>query len=402
MPDFLYNIALLYILFYGFLFVRMSVKGGIFIMNPLFSIHAVTFSIASYIVFENGLEGMRPNVQYVYLYALITSIITLLIFRKQLFKKVNIEIPYSWKVSKITAMRNAMFVISVAILLMMGMYKGVTQGLLSSADVEGLRADTLAGTGWITSFPQIFLYIYAYVYCIGYLKNRPIIAGLLCAFLGLLFFLVNGFRADMLKFAILFLVYFSVCHRNLKWYEYFIFMSIIPIMAAITGIYRSAGVINKQNISEYSYDIHSFDRTVMSYFEGDIFFGGEEYYKYGASYIIPRFLWAGKPTTFANDVMKKKVMDLNFPGGGVAYSNPVSTFVNFGYYGFIAYFLWLVFLHILYGKIIDDRISPYYKILLLIYLGRTTLLSGQLVIQFYVIFLSSLTIFFVYRKKRVL
>jgi hypothetical protein len=399
----LYIASIAFLILYAFIFIKMAAGKGIFIMNPLFFVHNVAFSIASRIVIFQDLPDLRLNVQYVYLYTVVVSFITLLIFYKQLFKPVTIEIPHMWKLAKYARRRNTLFVIFIILLFILGIYKGVITGLIRGYDIEGLRVESLVGIGFITEIPQMCLFFFAYVYCIGYCKTSPLKAGMLCAFLAIFYFLTTGFRTGMLHYGIVFIIYFSACRRNLKWYEYLIWISIIPVAAAITGIYRSGQEITKEEIVNYSYDTRKYEISAMSHFEGDAtFYWGEEY-KYGALYIIPRFLWKDKPMTFANDIIKKDVMNANFAGGGVAYSDSVSTFINFGYYGWIAYFLWLLFLHILYGKIIiPHEVHPYYKILLLVYFLRASLLSGSFISGFYLIVLSAILLYFCYGAKKVL
>lgn len=367
-------------------------------MNPLFFVHTTAFSFATKVV-ATGLNDLSPNLQYVYSYTLIISFLFLMIFYNQLLKPFNIEIPEDWKIKTIAIKRIIMFAFCIVILFIVGLNKGVIQGLWLGNDVEGLRADSLSGTGWITEIPQVILMILTYVYCLSYLKHSPIKAGLLCAAMAVFWFLTTGFRGGMLRYAIVFLVYISVCYRNIRWYEYIIFISIVPFFAALTGLYRSQQEISKDAIQNYSYDGRRLDIEVMDYV--DKCYNGEEYI-YGLTYIIPRFLWQDKPLPFSNDIIKIKVMNKDFEGGGVAYTDPVSIFINFGEYGFIAYFFWLLFLHLLYVKLIKIKTSPYLKILLLIYLASIKLLDGMFIIQLYLLMLSAILLMLLYRRKYIL
>lgn len=92
------------------------------------------------------------------------------------------------------------------------------------------------------------------------------------------------------------------------------------------------------------------------------FFWGEEYYT-GLVKFIPRFLWPDKPLSF--DYKLKELANYDFEGGGIYTTLCNDLYINFGYYYFIFYILWLLFIHYLYGMVMDDKRFYYSRIIAL-------------------------------------
>lgn len=92
------------------------------------------------------------------------------------------------------------------------------------------------------------------------------------------------------------------------------------------------------------------------------FFWGEEYYT-GLVKFIPRFLWPDKPLSF--DYKLKELANYDFEGGGIYTTLCNDLYINFGYYYFIFYILWLSFIHYLYGMVMDDKRFYYSRIIAL-------------------------------------
>ena len=91
------------------------------------------------------------------------------------------------------------------------------------------------------------------------------------------------------------------------------------------------------------------------------FFWGEEYT--GLVKFIPRFLWPDKPLSF--DYKLKELANYDFEGGGIYTTLCNDLYINFGYYYFIFYILWLLFIHYLYGMVMDDKRFYYSRIIAL-------------------------------------
>ena len=92
------------------------------------------------------------------------------------------------------------------------------------------------------------------------------------------------------------------------------------------------------------------------------FFWGEEYYT-GLVKFIPRFLWPDKPLSF--DYKLKELANYDFEGGGIYTTLCNDLYINFGYYYFIFYILWLLFIHYLYRMVMDDKRFYYSRIIAL-------------------------------------
>ena len=180
-------------------------------------------------------------------------------------------------------------------------------------------------------------------------------------------FLTTGNKGGVLVGATLFLLFFHFKKRGFKWYEYIAYYLAIPLAAGTLQGIRGGDLtlIASQIAVFFSYPILLYQANsipIMNSVGTENIFFGEEYYV-GLVKIIPRFLWSDKPLAF--DYKLKELVGYDFDGGGIYTTLSNDLYINFGYSYFIFYILWLLFVHYIYGIIIDSKRNYYSRIIAL-------------------------------------
>jgi len=363
-----YIFCVAYIILVLWFFIKIMRNGGFFLYSPLFLIYIsfITSDLLPALSYASA-NNLPDNVQYVIISTIVVYFFFLFLYRKQFTKSIIIKLPQQWKFAGFARKRVLLFFVLMAVLFSTGLITGITRGIFSGADVEGLRRTSEIGIGFLRDIPRLGIKIIALIFLIAYYKNKTIKAGIICLGLGVFCFLIYGHKSEILNFALIFTFYYCFCHRNLRWYEVIAYYSVIPIAAGILQTIRQGKDNFIENITifqNYTNILFKFNTlAVMQHFEaGNFFYWGEEYY-IALVKVIPRFLWTDKPLSF--DYRLKELVGYDFEGGGVPVSTPFSLFINFGYYNWIGLIVWLFVIHSFYGILIDVNKSFYAKMIVL-------------------------------------
>lgn len=396
---------MLYFLFYTYLIVIIylifyhSKNGTLYIFSPLIIIYT-NFAVNDIIPLLI-LENAEPITNNVYTVTAITSIINLLflfLFRRQLKKKIGIKIePIT---EKLSAQRKVLIIILLSIEIAYGFLTGVTPVLLSGGDVSYLRKTNEIGLGFINSIPQTGWPILILVLLLVEKRKKLIYKGIVCFFSGIIFYISTAARGGILTFFNIFIIWFNIQKRGLKWYEYLsIYYIIGPIVATITQLIRNAKEINQVWIEFFAHQLNIYHWNtipLMRHFETAKHLMGESYYT-ALVRIIPRFIWPNKPLSI--DYKYKEILGYDVPGG-IYTSTPCEMYINFGLYFIIPYCAYLFLIHKMYSKLISPRSSFFLKICLL-YLLTLKFIPNNLIEGLEILLLFTFLCIIFYRRKNV-
>lgn len=386
-----------FIIFFTFYF---SHKGVFYIFSPFITIYlafAVDDVIPLIAALSTDIVEIPDNLKYVTTTTAIINIFSLLVFKKQLLKRVSITTPYFPK--RILKQRRNIFILFISLILFAGIITGVTPALIKGINVEDLRRTSEIGMGFIRTIPSFGIPYILLIYLfsktnIGFIKK-----GLICLFIGIGFFFTTAARADILTYATVFFIWFNISKRAFKWYEYYgLFYILSPIIATFLFLLRGGGHF-KEGLwnSFFSQQFIIFGANtlrLMNYITDENLFWGESYY-IDIVKIIPRFIWSEKPISI--DYKYKELVGVEFEGGGIYTTTPNDFYLNFGTYYFISYIIWILIIHYLYKKLINTNTSFYNKIALVLFL--TLHYSPKTIIGKFEIYVLFLILCYLFTKK---
>lgn len=386
-----------FIIFFTFYF---SHKGVFYIFSPFITIYlafAVDDVIPLIAALSTDIVEIPDNLKYVTTTTAIINIFSLLVFKKQLLKRVSITTPYFPK--RILKQRRNIFILFISLILFAGIITGVTPALIKGINVEDLRRTSEIGMGFIRTIPSFGIPYILLIYLfsktnIGFIKK-----GLICLFIGIGFFFTTAARADILTYATVFIIWFNISKRAFKWYEYYgLFYILSPIIATFLFLLRGGGHF-KEGLwnSFFSQQFIIFGANtlrLMNYITDENLFWGESYY-IDIVKIIPRFIWSEKPVSI--DYKYKELVGVEFEGGGIYTTTPNDFYLNFGTYYFISYIIWILIIHYLYKKLINTNTSFYNKIALVLFL--TSYYSPKTIIGTFEIYILFLILCYLFTKK---
>ncbi|MDR2407039.1 MAG: hypothetical protein LBE13_02845 [Bacteroidales bacterium] len=332
---------------------------------------------------------------------IIINFILLLTNKKGYYKKVSLEIPRD--VYKYNIQRKNLLYIFYLILLLSGIYIGVTTGLLSGSNVEDLRRKNEIGIGFIRDIPTAGINIIILVLILQHAKSPISKASIICFIYGFISFMSTGHKASFGTGLVLFICFFNLKYRGFKLYEYFLYYFSIPMGAAVLQTIRGG------NWNDFSNNITTFYTYSTVLFEVNTipivnkinelgYVWGQEYYS-ALVKIIPRFIWNDKPLDFG--YYYKELIEYSFEGGGTPIPTIFSLYVNFGYWFILFYLLWNLLLIKLYVWFCNENIYYYYRIIILTILLTTSsiaLFIGKIEVVLLFLFICT----FIYRKKYVI
>lgn len=362
-------LLVLYIVIVIYLSVYLSHQGVFYVFSPFVVIY-LSFAISDVvpILMCNSIRALPQNIIYVTTLTTIVNIIMLAIYFKDLRRKVRFHVPLQMK--HYNDERKILLVVFLVILFLSGIYTGVTTSIITGVSVESLRRTTEVGLGFITSIPTLGIPLLLIQYFMTTKQNSIVHVGIVCLCIGILLFFTNAARAQILVCAMVFLIWFNLKHRALKWYEYYIlFILISPVVATILFIFRSGsgGLSINEILFAHQNMIFTYNtKNIMSYFEGANKFLMGMSYIVPLTSVIPRFLWPDKP--MAIDYYYKEITGMDFDGGGIYTTMSMDMYINFGKYFIIFYIIWIVFLHFLYKKVINKNTTYIYRITILYFI----------------------------------
>lgn len=345
----------LYILIVVYLFLKYSRIRTLYIFSPYILIY-LNFIFNDAIPFLFFYPDVPENIQYTTFTAAIINLSFLFLFRKQAQVPISINLPLSS--IKLNKKRKILLSCFVFFLLWAGVMSGVLINLLRGNNIEDLRRTSEIGVGVIRDIPMLGIQIIMLVLFLQktwkcYYKVVAFYSFCLSVFL----FLTTGNKGGVLVGVTLFLLFFHLKKRGFKWYEYVLYYLAMPLAAGTLQGIRGGDLtlIASQIAVFFSYPVILYQANsipIMNAVGTENFFWGEEYYT-GLVKFIPRFLWPDKPLSF--DYKLKELANYDFEGGGIYTTLCNDLYINFGYYYFIFYILWLLFIHYLYGMVMDCR-----------------------------------------------
>lgn len=355
----------LYILIVVYLFLKYSRIRTLYIFSPYILIY-LNFIFNDAIPFLFFYPDVPENIQYTTFTAAIINLSFLFLFRKQAQVPISINLPLSS--IKLNKKRKILLSCFVFFLLWAGVMSGVLINLLRGNNIEDLRRTSEIGVGVIRDIPMLGIQIIMLVLFLQktwkcYYKVVAFYSFCLSVFL----FLTTGNKGGVLVGVTLFLLFFHLKKRGFKWYEYVLYYLAMPLAAGTLQGIRGGDLtlIASQIAVFFSYPVILYQANsipIMNAVGTENFFWGEEYYT-GLVKFIPRFLWLDKPLSF--DYKLKELANYDFEGGGIYTTLCNDLYINFGYYYFIFYILWLLFIHYLYGMVMDDKRFYYSRIIAL-------------------------------------
>lgn len=298
------------------------------------------------------------NITYI---ATIINIVFLLIYRKQWTAPVKLCINTELYYKKYRNTRTIVLTIFLLLIVFAGVYTGLTQALLTGADVEDLRVTSNLGMGVIRALPVFGL---PFIILENFILNKYITfkkAALIALLLAFIMFITTASRDGILTYVTCFFIWFSIRRRAFKWYEYLaIFYIAKPVIADILKFIRSAGSSGDIEIkwSLFDYPLMILEQNTIRLIN---FVHDSKMYFYGESYLydivryIPRFLWPSKPMPI--DFVYKNITGMEFDGGGIFTTPSVDFYLNFGYWFIVPYILWLWIVHTLYGLLLKSKVG---------------------------------------------
>lgn len=368
-----------------YLLFKYSKSKSLYIFSPYILIY-LSFVFNDIVPFLLLYPDIPENLQYTTITSTAINLIFLYVFRKQLLIQTFFDIsPFYIKLNK---KRKIVIFCFILLLLYAGVMSGVLTSLLQGNDIEDLRRTSEIGLGIIRDIPMLGIKIVMLVLFLQRSWNSYRTIAFYSFCLGTFLFLTTGNKGGVLAGVTLFLLFFHFKKRGFKWYEYIVYYLAIPLAAGTLQGIRGGDLtlIPSQIAVFFSYPILLYQANsipIMNSVGTENFFWGEEYYV-GLVKIIPRFLWPDKPLAF--DYKLKELVGYDFDGGGIYTTLSNDLYINFGYSYFIFYILWLLFIHYIYGIVIDSKRNYYNRIiaLFIILIGgiATTIVSCEILLLF--------------------
>lgn len=389
-------IFVVYVILLAFLIWKASKKGSLSVLNPLVTLYFIFAPSCIYplVTYEYSLPSNIVNVTHI---TCAVNIAFLLLYRKQFLQPISVKPDYS--LMKYAGNRKIILWFFLGVIICSGLYTGVTQMLLTGADVEDYRMTSDVGMGFVKAIPSLGIPYLVMEYFILNRRMSFIKAGIIGLSIGFILFLATAARGGMLTYAMCFFIWVNLRYRGFRWYEYFgIFYLLKPVIATVLKAIRSASILDLVELQLFDNEKVIFGANTVRLAEymnrTHDYLWGESYF-YSIVRLIPRFLWPNKPV--AIDYKYKEMVGLEFDGGGIYTFNDFDLFLNFGYYYVIVYVLWLFLVHWMYQKLINTNTKFANKMLLLLLLSSGFGIGGLIEnIQIYFLFL---LIFVLVNKK---
>ena len=388
---FFYFIIYGYIVLFLLMLLFVSKKRRLYVFSPIVIVY-LNFLGSDVLPFLMASKSDVPkNLYYVVFSACIVNIIFMIIYRKDFFRKVSINnIECSQKVIK---NRHLLVKIFAFLLLVAGITTGMISMLLNGEDVEDYRMTSDVGMGFIRIIPALgipILLLIDYFTENSFKKKKIIIITVLCAFL---LFVTTAARNSILAYIGVFLIWFCIKKRTLKWWEYIgIYYVAQPVVGTFLQLLRGGrlgqGTELFDNFLGYQNMIFSANtiKLMTAINEHNLLYG--ESYFYSLVKVVPRFLWPDKP--LAIDYTYKKLVGYDFDGGGIFTTIVNELYMNFGHYYVAFYALFLFVVHSLYRKLLKANVSTYNKVLICIFMmlyihPRTLIESTETLVLFLIV-----------------
>ena len=257
--------------------------------------------------------------------------------RKYNYKVYNIVLSDIYR--KTNKQRYTIIICSLLLIILIGLFTGVTTGLITGKNIEDLRRTSEVGIGFIRDIPMLLVQVCTLIFLLSSTKNER----WKFMFIGMeacILFVSTGNKAPILNVALSYIAYLTIKYRGLKIYEYMLYYFSIPIAAAFLNSVRQGSfwnfIENFRNYFAYGTFIFQVNTVkVVQVTEAEnAFLNGEEFIS-GIYKIIPRFIWNEKPLSF--DYYYKDLIEYDFDGGGTPIALIYRFYTNFGESFYIYY-----------------------------------------------------------------
>jgi hypothetical protein len=380
--------------------VKCSHKRTIYLFSPLIFID-IAYITAVIFPFWISLQIHKLDSSFFYVVnaGIIINLFFLLKYNTHYYKKISIEIPKT--VYKFNTQRRFLLYLFCFILLLSGIYIGVSTEILKGNSVEGLRREAEIGLGFIRDIPTIGIRVILLVLILQYAKSQTRKALILCVICGGVCFLATGHKSSFGIGWFAMICFFNLKYRGFRLYEYIIFYCAMPVGSALLQTIREGSSdITTNIVSFWNYSLMIFEANtipIVNEIKRTGFVWGQEYYT-ALVKVIPRFLWKDKPVSF--DYYYKELIGYDFEGGGTPIPTIFSLYVNCGPWFIVFYFLWVYFLMKLYLWLCDTNLRYYYRIFILILISSTSIVATIGNLELLILF--ALVCMYIYKEKYII
>lgn len=329
--------------------IKASKKGTLYLWSPVIVLDVVyVVNVLIPYLLSVGPLNLNDTFFNIVFYGLLIQIIFHLILRKYNYKVYNIVLSDIYR--KTNKQRYTIIICSLLLIILIGLFTGVTTGLITGKNIEDLRRTSEVGIGFIRDIPMLLVQVCTLIFLLSSTKNER----WKFMFIGMeacILFVSTGNKAPILNVALSYIAYLTIKYRGLKIYEYMLYYFSIPIAAAFLNSVRQGSfwnfIENFRNYFAYGTFIFQVNTVkVVQVTEAEnAFLNGEEFIS-GIYKIIPRFIWNEKPLSF--DYYYKDLIEYDFDGGGTPIALIYRFYTNFGESFYIYYILWLLFVVLMY------------------------------------------------------
>ena len=388
------------LLFYLFVvaktFYFSSKKESLYLFSPVLVIDItyILYVLVPYLSLYSVLD-IGESFHKIVFYSTIVNLCFHFLLRPFNYEKIKIDCAFNisyelyWK---------KIIKVSLSIILFTGLLTGVTKGLLTGENIEGLRRTSEIGIGFLREIPMLAVLLgLFYILLISSAKEKMKLKYVLL--IACLLFVSIGNKSVILKVIVVYISYLTIKHRGFRLYEYLVYYMAIPFSAALLDAFRQNNFNSiGDSINKYlMYGTFIFQVNtvkIVEKIEKTEFLNGKEFYS-GFYKIIPRFLWKDKPLSF--DYYYKELIGYEFEGGGTPMPLIYRFYTKFGNSFCIYYIIWMCFLFYCYRKFYNTKSSSSILFLMFFFLNYCSPDSLFGYVELY--FLLLLLLYFVFKKR---
>lgn len=379
------------------MFFYLSNKKTLYIFSPFILIYSTYLfdDVIPLLILQDDVPENLYKVETITCYI---NIISLLVYAKLYTKNIvyNNVICNSVKLK-----RNIILFTSLFLLLISGIISGVLPTIVKGGNVEDLRRTGEIGLGIIRDIPILSIKIILLIMLLQlewkiYWKKICFY----CLSVGLFLFFITGHKSGILIVVTLFIVYWNIKNRGLKWYEYIAFKFMAPIVAGLLQAIRGGDInlVGQKIISFFIYPLTLYIANTIPVVReiSDTFDFNFEEYLTALTKFVPRFLWPNKPLSF--DYKLKELVGYEFEGGGIYTTLPVDIYINTGNDFYVYYILYIILIHYLYRKLLIPKYSDYTKIFIILLLLSGGIVSKIFYVEVFTIY--AILLIIIYQRKK--
>lgn len=209
--------------------IKASKKGTLYLWSPVIVLDVVyVVNVLIPYLLSVGPLNLNDTFFNIVFYGLLIQIIFHLILRKYNYKVYNIVLSDIYR--KTNKQRYTIIICSLLLIILIGLFTGVTTGLITGKNIEDLRRTSEVGIGFIRDIPMLLVQVCTLIFLLSSTKNER----WKFMFIGMeacILFVSTGNKAPILNVALSYIAYLTIKYRGLKIYEYMLYYFSIPIAA---------------------------------------------------------------------------------------------------------------------------------------------------------------------------